>query len=258
MNHCVRILDSFVDAIEPDRYFIVMPFLCPYDDPPFGAAGEVVDFVRQTLEVRPVRIFELYTVIHMGHLLRDFASFIVRMLPIGNLSQVLRRGYTDSNTLITRDCTSENIMMDASALFPHGHHPVRRSATPDGIYVAHPLSRIDHPVKYYFIDFGISTRFELGEPTLVVGAKGRDKELPELSRDVKYNAMQADIFILGNMYKKDLLKVSADTSLCAARPLLMPVFTEISWPRLPRPSNFFHDLPYPFATPDRSQCAIAV
>lgn len=100
--------------------------------------------------------------------------------------------------------------MDASPIFPNGHHPVRRSATPDGIREAHPLPRIDHPVKYYFIDFGISTRFALGEPPLVVGAKGRDKELPELSRDIPYNAMQADIFILGNMYKKDLLQVSAD------------------------------------------------
>lgn len=53
MNHCIRILDTFVDPLEPDRYFIVMPYLCPYDDPPFGAVGEVVDFVRQTLEVRP-------------------------------------------------------------------------------------------------------------------------------------------------------------------------------------------------------------
>lgn len=109
-----------------------------------------------------------------------------------------------------RDCTSENIMMDASPIFPNGHHPVRRSATPNGVHVAHPLSRIDHPVKYYFIDFGISTRFGLGEPTLVVGAIGRDKELPELSEVVQYNAMQADVFILGNMYRKDLLQVSAD------------------------------------------------
>lgn len=104
-------------------------------------------------------------------------------------------------------------MMDASPIFPNGHHPVRRSSTPNGIHIAHPLPRIDYPVKYYFIDFGISTRFALGESTLVVGAKGRDKELPELSRDVHYNAMQADIFILGNMYKKDLLQVSANPSI---------------------------------------------
>lgn len=120
--------------------------------------------------------------------------------------------------ILIRDCTSENIMMDASAIFPNGHHPVRRSATPNGIHVAHPLPRIDHSVKYYFIDFGISARFELGEPTAVVGAIGRDKELPELSDDVPYNAMQADIFILGNMYKKDLLEVSANVSV-SARPL---------------------------------------
>lgn len=97
--------------------------------------------------------------------------------------------------------------MDGTPLYPHGHHPVRTSSTVDGIYNAHPLSRIDHPVRYYFIDFGISTRFALGESTMVVGAKGREKELPELSRTVKYNALQADIFILGNLYKHNLLEV---------------------------------------------------
>lgn len=131
------------------------------------------------------------------------------MLLTGTLSHVFC-GHADLNANFDRDCTSENIMMDASPIFPNGYHPVRRSATPDGIRIAHSLPRIDHPVKYYFIDFGISTRFALGESTLVVGAKGRDKELPELSRDIPYNAMQADIFILGNMYKKDLLQVSAD------------------------------------------------
>lgn len=42
---------------------------------------------------------------------------------------------------------------------------------------------------------------------MVVGAKGREKGLPELSRTVKYNALQADIFILGNLYKHSLLEV---------------------------------------------------
>ena len=32
---------------------LVMPFLRPFNNPPFVFVDEVVDFVRQTLEVRP-------------------------------------------------------------------------------------------------------------------------------------------------------------------------------------------------------------
>jgi hypothetical protein len=50
-NHCVSIHASFNDLIEPETKFIVMPLLRPFDDPEFGAVGEVVDFVTQMLEI---------------------------------------------------------------------------------------------------------------------------------------------------------------------------------------------------------------
>ena len=52
MNHCVPIYD-FIQGSPNDTYdFLVMPLLREFDDPPFYAVEEVVDFVRQTLEVR--------------------------------------------------------------------------------------------------------------------------------------------------------------------------------------------------------------
>lgn len=49
-NHCVPILDHFcLESEEID--FLVMPLLVPFDGPPFLYVTEVVDFVRQTLEV---------------------------------------------------------------------------------------------------------------------------------------------------------------------------------------------------------------
>ncbi|THH04862.1 hypothetical protein EW146_g10061 [Bondarzewia mesenterica] len=167
MNHCVPIFDSFNNPDEPNTSYIVMPYLRPFDDPPFGSVGEVVDFVRQTLE---------------------------------GLCFIHGQGVAH------RDCASANIMMDASPLYPQGHHPVRTSATPDGTALASPLSRIDNPVRYYFIDFGISSQFPPGDLPMVTGAKGRDKELPELSRDIPYDAFKADIFILGNLYKQEFLQ----------------------------------------------------
>lgn len=50
-NHCPPLLASFNDPIILDIKYIVMPLLRPFDDPDFGALGEVVDFVTQALEV---------------------------------------------------------------------------------------------------------------------------------------------------------------------------------------------------------------
>ena len=91
-------------------------------------------------------------------------------------------------------------MMDGRPLYPEGHHPVRLNYSTDAIFELTPLSRIDHPVRYYFIDFGISTRFEAGASSLVVGAKGREKDVPELSNTVPYDAYKVDIFALGSLF----------------------------------------------------------
>lgn len=98
--------------------------------------------------------------------------------------------------------------MDARSLFPQGHHPVRLNYSPDGVYQISPLNRQDRPVKYYFIDFGLSSHFKPGDTPLVVGTKGRDKEPPELSDTDPYNPFPLDIYILGNMYLHEFVQVS--------------------------------------------------
>ena len=50
-NHCVPLLDDFQDDDEPNKHFIVMSLLRQFDDPPFYAVKEVVDFIEQTLRV---------------------------------------------------------------------------------------------------------------------------------------------------------------------------------------------------------------
>lgn len=98
-------------------------------------------------------------------------------------------------------------MMDGRPLFPKGHHPVRLDYTPDGVSDAPYFSRQEKSVKYYFIDFGLSSYFEPEEPLLVLGTKGRDKEPPELSDTQPYNPFPLDIFILGNVYLKEFVHV---------------------------------------------------
>ncbi|KZT72363.1 hypothetical protein DAEQUDRAFT_32581 [Daedalea quercina L-15889] len=166
-NHCVPVLDVLPDPFESTKTLMVMPYLRPFDDPPFTAIGEVIDFIDQTLE--GIQFLHHQRVAH-------------------------------------RDCAAANIMMDGRPLYPQGHHPVRREYSLDAVYELVPLTRLDHPVRYYFIDFGISSVFSMGTPSLVVGRKGRDKEVPELSDDVPYDAFKVDIFILGNLYRTDFVE----------------------------------------------------
>lgn len=59
-NHCVPILD-YIEGDEGENIsFLVMPLLRKFDDPPFYFVEEIVDFVRQTLEVREFLHFVLH------------------------------------------------------------------------------------------------------------------------------------------------------------------------------------------------------
>ena len=50
-NHCVPILDHFLDETEPEVSYIVMPLLRHFNFPPFEVVDNVIDFVDQILEV---------------------------------------------------------------------------------------------------------------------------------------------------------------------------------------------------------------
>ena len=103
--------------------------------------------------------------------------------------------------------------MDDKPLYPNGHHPVRRDYSVDIIEELTPLHRIDHPVRYYYIDFGLSERFVEGAPPLVVGDVGRDAEVPELSSTIPYDGYRADIHALGNLFHKEIEQVRELCSL---------------------------------------------
>lgn len=72
------------------------------------------------------------------------------------------------------------------------------------------LSLSKAPVKYYFIDFGISTRFAPQLSRLVVGTPGLDQEPPELSDNVPYDPFKLDVFLIGNLIRRGLPAVSLD------------------------------------------------
>lgn len=82
---------------------------------------------------------------------------------------------------------------------------IRPRVTYHALDVAHHASvvpRIDHPVIYYYVDFGLSVHFAPGAPPRVIGKVGHDMEIPEISEDVPYDAYKADIYALWNMFDK--------------------------------------------------------
>ena len=98
-------------------------------------------------------------------------------------------------------------MMDATPIYPDGYHPVRIHRAPDAIHDTDPLSRIEHPVKYLYVDFGLSVRFPEGARSLVDGKVGRDTDIPEMSSEKPYDAFKADIYALGNLFDKEIAQV---------------------------------------------------
>ncbi|KAH9888334.1 kinase-like domain-containing protein [Cubamyces lactineus] len=162
-NHCIRIHEILPDPFDSRLGLMIMPYLRPCDDPEFATVGDVVEFVDQTLE--GVAFMHEHNIAH-------------------------------------RDVAVANIMMDARALYPNGYHPVRLGYTPDALYPVSPLPRAGRSIKYYYIDFGLTTWFPPGSSTLVIGDVGR-AEVPELSDTTPYDAFKVDIYALGSVYSEE-------------------------------------------------------
>jgi len=165
-NHSVPILDTFEDPDNTSISYLVMPFLRLTDSPLFGRVEEVLDFVGQLLE--------------------------------GLV-------FMHSQGVAHRDCSLKNILMDAADMFPQGFHPVQDILLPDLSDAAPIIPRLDVGVRYYFVDYGISSYFPAGsQRELVIGRAGRDQDVPELSDTVPYDPFKVDIFTIGNVLRTEL------------------------------------------------------
>ncbi|KAI0363835.1 hypothetical protein BV20DRAFT_1039723 [Pilatotrama ljubarskyi] len=167
-NHSVPLLDSLQDPEDPGYTYMVMPYLRYIDNPPFDTIQSIIDCVTQLLE---------------------------------------GLAFLHEHGVAHRDCAFKNVMMDAEALFPRGFHPMAEVSLPQQINVLAPtLPRWRARPTYYFVDFGISTKFSPSDTNkLVLGRDGLDQEVPELSDDIPYDPFKVDIFILGNLFAKEFV-----------------------------------------------------
>ncbi|KAI0751223.1 kinase-like domain-containing protein [Daedaleopsis nitida] len=177
-NHCVPILDAIQDTQDPSISFLVMPYLRYINQPEFDTVGSILNCVEQLLEG--------LCFLHKHHVAH-------------------------------RDCAYKNVMMDATAIYPRGFHPVASLSLPDDIRSAAPiLPRSTVDITYYFVDFGISTPFAAEDTNkLVTGTHGLDRDVPELSNDVPYDPFKVDIFVLGNLFRQHLLERYTNVNVLA-------------------------------------------
>lgn len=103
-------------------------------------------------------------------------------------------------------------MMDATQLYPKGFHPVQEDFLHDLEHRAPVIPRIGvwPPVRYYFVDFGIAVSIPAEvQPKRAIGAYGLDQDVPELSFTTPYDPFKVDVFIVGNLFRKQVYAVGA-------------------------------------------------
>ncbi|RXW18388.1 hypothetical protein EST38_g7465 [Candolleomyces aberdarensis] len=172
-NHSVRPIDILQDPNDDNLSIIVIPVLRYFDDPPFETMGEALDFILQFL-----------TAMHFLH----------------------------ENRVIHGDVSINNVMMDASGLYPGGFHPIRIERRPDfSGYSKAKYSRTEKPPKYYLIDFGLSKRYEEGEAPIPTEKPGTDRSVPEyLDVSKTVNPFFVDVYCVGNMIRQEFLDGDPD------------------------------------------------
>jgi len=165
-NHCVPIYDVLQVPDDDDYIVIVMPFLRKYDSPNFKTIGEVVDFFSQAL--KGMRFMHKH---HVAH----------------------------------RDANRANLMLDATPMYPRGFHPhvTHQHRSPDFKGRAKYYPRTQRPPKYYWIDFGISSRYDSSaSPPQEYRIWGGDHSVPEFQdNEGPHDPFATDVYYVGNLIR---------------------------------------------------------
>ncbi|KAG8957995.1 hypothetical protein FRC03_009551 [Tulasnella sp. 419] len=149
-NHSVPLLDVLDDPLADARRIVVLPLFRDSRSPPFASIGDCIEFVNQTLEV---------------------SNDIWKIITISSRGCV---SYTNTIVItgISRNCYVANIMMDARALYPKSWHPQEPVRARSGrIMTEIPQRKGVGGVRYYFIDFGVSSLSPQDELTDIHGQK---------------------------------------------------------------------------------------
>lgn len=111
--------------------------------------------------------------------------------------------------LFVRDCTSQNIMLDPSRMYPKSFHPMVIGRTRDFRGKVKGRTRTWCRPRYFLIDLGLSRQYDLANgPPLEIPLRGGDKSAPE-HRDMETpcNPFPTDVYYLGNLVREGYIQV---------------------------------------------------
>ncbi|KAJ3712479.1 kinase-like domain-containing protein [Lentinula raphanica] len=170
-NHCVPIYDTLEIPKATDEgrnTIVVMPYLVAWDQVEFRTVGEVVDFCSQ--------VFEGLQFMH-------------------------------NQNIAHNDAKNNNIMMDWSPLYPQPPHFHRATTRMDWKGPSKPRSRTLYPVRYYFIDWDLSKRYDTTtRKPLRLPGYGGDQTVPEFKRNERCNPFTVDVYCLGNVIRQSFIE----------------------------------------------------
>ncbi|EJD38714.1 hypothetical protein AURDEDRAFT_128716 [Auricularia subglabra TFB-10046 SS5] len=180
-NHCNPLLETLPHPEDPNGVLMVTPWRNDLIIIPIERVNELVDMMLQ--------LFEGIVFMH-------------------------------EHGVAHRDCTDWNIMQDSTSAFPGLRcHPWHCDMSEDMQKPYTPLPRCMCMFRYYFIDFGVSSRHDGPGPHLVTGAVCRDATAPELSETVPYDPFKLDIYLIGNHFLQEYLNKYSNLEFL--RPLLV-------------------------------------
>ncbi|KIJ27330.1 hypothetical protein M422DRAFT_784939 [Sphaerobolus stellatus SS14] len=160
-NRAVHILDFIPLPKTDEKAFLVMPLHRHFNNPPFSFVSEILEALRQLLQ--GLEFMHEHNIAH-------------------------------------RDACWYNIVMDSSGLIPEGFNyasPWRHDNLIPILFHGRNRKAVA-PVQYYFIDFGLSMKFDdIDHRAYVKGRVGQNKTVPEFLKDIPYDPFKLDIYQFG-------------------------------------------------------------
>ncbi|KAJ3996370.1 kinase-like domain-containing protein, partial [Lentinula boryana] len=172
-NHCVRIIE-ILPVPEGNEKILVMAWMHEIMDPRFRTVGEAVQFLKE----------------------------MVKGLQ-----------YMHQNNVAHRDCSMNNMAMEANAMYTRQYHPICPKKRYNWSARALHHSRTRCPPRYYLIDFGQSRMYDPSQPCGTEYAlRSGGYTPPEGLADTPCDPFATDVFLLGNLMRTTFLDVEPGIS----------------------------------------------
>ncbi|KAF9073658.1 kinase-like domain-containing protein [Rhodocollybia butyracea] len=186
LNHCVRVLDVLTVPGNNNGKILVMVWMREVMDPSFRTISAALLQRNDRSDSR-------------------FRSRVLVLNEIWLCMQGLQ--YMHRNNVAHRDCSDNNMVMDARAMYPRQWHPSVPKKRYDwsGRVLHHSRTRC--PPKYYLIDFGFSCQYDPSQPRPLESAIMSGGYCPpEAEAETPCDPFATDVFLLGNMMNTSFLE----------------------------------------------------